>query len=37
MKFGFIAKHQGVWPIRWLCEALGVSQRLSCLAVPPAQ
>jgi putative transposase len=26
MKFGFIAKHRGVWPIRWLCEALGVSR-----------
>ena len=25
MKFGFIAKHRGVWPVRWLCEALGVS------------
>ena len=26
MKFGFIAKHRGVWPVRWLCEALGVSR-----------
>jgi putative transposase len=26
MKFGFIAKHRGMWPSRWLCEALGVSQ-----------
>ena len=25
MKFGFVAKHRGVWPVRWLCEALGVS------------
>lgn len=25
MKFGFIAKHRGVWPVRWLCGALGVS------------
>jgi putative transposase len=25
MKFGFIAKHRGVWTVRWLCEALGVS------------
>jgi len=24
--FGFIAKHRGVWPVRWLCEALGVSR-----------
>jgi putative transposase len=26
MKFGFIAKHRGIWPIRWLCETLGVSR-----------
>ena len=26
MKFGFIAKHRGVWPANWLCEALGVSR-----------
>ena len=26
MKFGFIAKHRGVWPAEWLCEALGVSR-----------
>lgn len=25
MRFGFIAKHRGIWPVRWLCEALGVS------------
>lgn len=25
MRFGFIAKHRDVWPIRWLCEALGVT------------
>ena len=25
MKFGFIAKHRGIGPVRWLCEALGVS------------
>ena len=25
MKFGFIAKHRGVWPTVVLCEALGVS------------
>jgi putative transposase len=25
MKFGFLAKHRGVWPVRlMLCEALGV-------------
>jgi putative transposase len=26
MKFGFIAKHRGIWPVSWLCEALGVSR-----------
>ena len=26
VKFGFIAKHRGIWPMRWLCEALGVSR-----------
>jgi len=26
MKFAFIAKHRGIWPIGWLCEALGVSR-----------
>ena len=26
MKFGFIAKHRGIWPVRWICEALGVSR-----------
>ena len=26
MKFGFIAKHRGIWPVGWLCEALGVSR-----------
>ena len=26
MKFGFVAKHRGVWPVTWLCEALGVSR-----------
>lgn len=26
MKFGFIAKHRTVWPVAWLCEALGVSR-----------
>ena len=28
MKFGFIAKHRGIWPVRWICEALGVSRAL---------
>jgi putative transposase len=26
MKFIFIAKHRGIWPVAWLCEALGVSR-----------
>jgi putative transposase len=26
MKFGFVAKHRGTWPVRWLCTALGVSR-----------
>ena len=24
MKFGFIAKHRSIWPVAWLCDALGV-------------
>jgi putative transposase len=26
MKFGFVAKHRGIWPVDWMCEALGVSR-----------
>jgi putative transposase len=26
MKFSFIEKHRGIWPLEWLCEALGVSR-----------
>src|SRR6201999_2008808 len=26
MKFGFIAKHRGIWPVLWMCGALGVSR-----------
>ena len=26
MKFSFIAKHRGIWPANWMCEALGVSR-----------
>ena len=25
MRFEFIAKHRGIWPVSWICEALGVS------------
>jgi hypothetical protein len=24
MKFGFIARHRTIWPVAWLCDALGV-------------
>ena len=41
MKFAFIAKHRGIWPVEWLCGALGVSRGgLLCLAdatAKPAQ
>jgi putative transposase len=38
LKFGFVAKHRGVWPVRWLCEALGVSRSgfHAWLARPPS-
>lgn len=26
MRFALIAKHQGIWPVAWLCEALDVSR-----------
>jgi putative transposase len=26
VKFSFIAKHRGIWPAGWLCEALDVSR-----------
>jgi putative transposase len=26
VKFVFIAKHRGIWPANWMCEALGVSR-----------
>ena len=26
MKFDFVAKHRGAWPVAMLCEALGVSR-----------
>jgi putative transposase len=26
MIFGFIAKHRVIWPVSWICEALGVSR-----------
>ena len=36
MKFGFVAKHRSIWPVAWLCEALGVS-RLKSRVRPPRQ
>ena len=26
MRFGFVAKHRVIWPVSWICEALGVSR-----------
>ena len=26
MRFEFIAKHRGIWPVSWICEALDVSR-----------
>ena len=26
MRFGFIARRRGIWPVAWLCAALGVSR-----------
>jgi putative transposase len=26
MKFAFVAKHRGIWPVAWLCAALDVSR-----------
>jgi putative transposase len=26
MSFAFIAKHRGIWPVAWMCGALGVSR-----------
>ena len=39
VKFGLIAKHRGIWPAGWLCEALGVSRGgfYAWLTRPPSQ
>lgn len=39
MKFGFIAKHRGVWPVKLMWEALGVSRGgfYAWLTRPPSQ
>ena len=26
MKFVFVAKHRNIWPVAWLCNAMGVSR-----------
>lgn len=26
IKFGFVAKHRGIWPVNLICEARGVSR-----------
>jgi hypothetical protein len=38
VKFGFVAKHRGIWAVDWMCEALGVSRGgFLCLADATAQ
>jgi putative transposase len=36
--FGFIAKHRGIWPVAWMCDALGVSRSgfFAWLTRPPS-
>ena len=26
MKFGFVAKHRGIWPVALTCDTLGISR-----------
>jgi putative transposase len=37
--FGFIAKHRGIWPVAWMCDALGVSRSgfFAWLGRPPSE
>jgi putative transposase len=37
--FGFIAKHRGIWPVAWMCDALGVSRSgfFAWLGRPPSR
>jgi putative transposase len=39
VRFAFVAKHRGIWPVRWMCEALGVSRSgfHAWLARPPSK
>ena len=34
VKFGFVAKHRGISPVRWLCEAFDVSAKASTPGSP---
>jgi hypothetical protein len=38
VKFGFVAKHRGIWPVRWMSGALGVSHGgfYAWLGCPPS-
>jgi putative transposase len=38
MRFRFVAKHRGVWPVTWICEVLDVSPSgfYSWLRRPPS-
>jgi len=39
VRFGFIAKHRGIWPLKWMCEVLDVSPSgfYSWLGRPPSR
>jgi len=39
VRFQFVAKHRGIWPVRWICEVLDVSPSgfYTWLSRPPSQ